>query len=214
MTDRLSLNGKRRLPVILQSETAECGLACLAMVAAVHGNTEGLISMRQRFGIGARGATLGDLIETGNQLGLTARALQCEVDDLSKLSVPAILHWDFTHFVVLKHAGARRITIHDPAVGARTYPLAEAGKHFTGVALGIEPGADFEACEAPESAPLSSFFSGLGSLVPNLAQILFLSALLQLVALGTPFYMQLVVDEVWSSTTSICLRYSRQDFSD
>lgn len=196
MLARLQLGLGRKLPMILQSESAECGLACLAMVAAAHGNSQGLLSLRQRFGPSARGATLNGLIRIAGDLGLSARAVRCEPHELSQLAAPAILHWDFTHFVVLKRTSRRHATIHDPATGVRRFSLEEVGQHFTGIALELSPGERFEQAGRPASLPLRSFFSGLGSMWPSLGQILVLSALLQLVALATPFYMQLVVDEV------------------
>lgn len=187
---------RRPLPVILQSETAECGLACLAMVAAAHGNREGLISMRQRFGVGARGCTLNQLIAIATDLGMTSRALRCEIDDLHQLQLPAILHWDFTHFVVLRSLRRSRAVLHDPAVGVVEVSLEALGNHFTGICLELGPGESFEPRARKTVPPLSTLFSGVQALLPFLGQIMLLSLLLQVVALAMPFYVQLVVDDV------------------
>lgn len=196
LIQQLVLSGRLSVPVILQSESAECGLACLAMVAARHGNREGLASLRARFGIGVRGSTLNQLISIGNQIGMTTRALRCELTDLGELDCPAILHWDFTHFVVLVRMRRGRAVIHDPAVGVLEMPLAEVGNHFTGIALEMAPGPAFTLAK-PERVPtLKSLLTGLTALVPFLLQILVLSVLLQIVALALPFYMQIVVDDV------------------
>ncbi len=196
LNSRLSMSGGRSLPIILQSETAECGLACLAMVAACHGNRSGLLSLRQRFGVGARGCTLNQLIAIGTELGLTSRALRCEIEDLHQLACPAVLHWDFAHFVVLKRVRGRHAVIHDPAVGRVEVPLAELGRHFTGIALELAPGERFEREDGKSVPAITSLFTGIGSLLPFLFQVLLLSALLQIVALALPFYVQLVVDDV------------------
>ncbi|XOV88610.1 MAG: peptidase domain-containing ABC transporter [Pseudomonadota bacterium] len=192
----LNLTGRRRLPVILQAEMSECGLACIAMVAGFHGNSTGLQGLRQQFGPGGRGATLNHLMAICSQLALNSRAVRCEAHELGNLVSPAILHWDFTHYVVLKKASRRSLTVHDPAVGLRTYPVAEAANHFTGVALEVTPAEGFEQVPAAPRQQLWDFFGGASNLVPVFLQIVLISALLQLVALATPFYMQLVVDEV------------------
>lgn len=192
----LNLNGRKRLPMILQAETSECGLACVAMVSSRFGHQEDLSSMRSRVGNTGRGATLNRLISIATDLGLTTRALRCEVNELASLATPAILHWDFNHFVVLAGVNRRGITIHDPAVGVRDYPFPEVGHHFTGIALELAPGESFKPEDLRQIPRLGTWFSGVESIVPALAQILLLSAILQVTALATPFYVQLVVDEV------------------
>lgn len=196
LSQRLNLSGRHRLPVVLQAENAECGLACVTMIANAFGRAESLTSLRQICGIGQRGATLQSIIDTCATLGLNTRAVRCELDALASIQTPAILHWNFDHFVVLKRASRKSITVHDPAVGVRTYGLAEAGNHFTGIALEVNAGRDFIQREPVERVQLSHFFTGVRSLVPAILQILLLSALLQIVTLATPFYIQLVVDEV------------------
>lgn len=192
----LSLNGANRLPLYLQAETAECGLACVGMVSAWHGWREDLTSLRQRFGPGGRGSTLNHLIQLCADLRLTTRAIRCEVAELRSLALPAILHWDFNHFVVLRSTSWRGVVVHDPAVGKRHYSWHEVSRHFTGIALETARGDGFESGDVKRTNRLADYFKGLGSLVPCLGQILLLSALLQVVALASPFYMQLVVDEV------------------
>src|SRR6185437_425736 len=95
---------RRQLPVIFQTEATECGLACLAMIAGYHGLRTDLQSLRQRFSISLRGATLAHLIKFAGQLELSCRPIRLELEDLSYLQTPCILHWDMTHFVVLAHA--------------------------------------------------------------------------------------------------------------
>jgi ATP-binding cassette subfamily B protein RaxB len=124
--DELHLGLRRRLALVLQTEAAECGLACLAMIAGHHGNGCDIAQLRRRFGLSAKGATLKDLIDAADQLGLLARPLRLEAQELPLLQAPCILHWDLNHFVVLKKATAEHVLIHDPAAGARRLPLAEA----------------------------------------------------------------------------------------
>ena len=117
--------GARRLPMILQTEAAECGLACLVMVAAHHGLRSDLPTLRQRFSISLKGATLADLVRMAGQLQLSARAVRAEMVHLPELATPCVLHWDLNHFVVLKEVSRGSVVIHDPARGVRRLSLAE-----------------------------------------------------------------------------------------
>ena len=131
----LKISGTRRVPLILQAEAAECGLACLGMISAYHGYDSDLVSLRRRFSVSLRGATLSTIVDIASRLGLGSRALRCEMEDLQKLRIPAILHWNMNHFVVLTKVSSRAIEIRDPASGHRRISIAEAGKSFTGVAV-------------------------------------------------------------------------------
>jgi ATP-binding cassette subfamily B protein RaxB len=193
--NKIDFFGGSRLPNIIQSEAAECGLACLAMVATYHGYEVDLVSMRRRFSISLKGATLKDVLTMAQRLGMTGRGLRLEPEQLKDIKTPCILHWDMKHFVVLKQVKGRRLVIHDPASGVRTYTLEEAGRHFTGVALELSPTTTFEKKKDTSKLSLPSLWGRLTGLKRALAQVLVLSAVLQVVALASPFYMQIVVDD-------------------
>src|SRR3990167_9131407 len=116
-TNLLSLWPRKSAPLILQSEAAECGLACLAMVASAHGHETDLLTLRRRFELSSRGATLARLMNIAEHLGFANRAVRLEMDELPQLQTPCLLHWNLNHFVVLTKADAQRITILDPALG-------------------------------------------------------------------------------------------------
>jgi len=196
MSPTLALHFRKRLPVLLQTEASECALTCLAMVAAYHGGARDVHVLRAGLGATPRGWTLKQLIDAAATLGLSARALRVELDDLDRLICPAILHWDFDHFVVLKDAGTRSAVIHNPAAGERRFPLDELSKHFTGIALELTPTDAFERGPPSPRLRLATFWRGLDGLARPLIQLLVLSALIQLFALATPSYLQLVVDDV------------------
>lgn len=148
----------RRLPMIVQTEAAECGLACVAMVASMHGYQTDLNSLRQRFSLSLEGCTLLDLMHIAEQLQLSSRPLKIELEELSDLATPCILHWDLNHFVVLKSVNTQHCIIHDPALGVRRISLTEVSKSFTGIALELTPTATFTAEQAKQSLTFSSFF--------------------------------------------------------
>ena len=190
------LAGSRRLPVIVQAEAAECGLICLAMIAAYHGGRGDAHELRQRHGASIRGWSLQRLIGAAEATGFSARPLRVEIAELRHVSCPAVLHWDFDHFVVLKRVGAGFAEVHNPAVGERRYPIDELSRHFTGIALELTPTAAFERSGNAARLRLSTFWNGIRGIGRPIVQLFVLSTLIQLFALATPSYMQLVVDDV------------------
>jgi len=196
VVNKLQFWSRNSLPIILQSEAAECGLASLAMVACYHGYQTDLVSIRQQFSISLEGATLLDIMGFAEQLKLSTRPLRIELEDLDALQTPCILHWDLNHFVVLKKANEKRIVIHDPAKGEKTLTLEEVSKHFTGVALELTPTKDFEKQESKPTLRFSDFWSRISGLKRSLLLIFLLSLLLQVFTLAAPYYIQLVIDDV------------------
>jgi ATP-binding cassette subfamily B protein RaxB len=194
--DLLEFSGAKRVPLILQAEIAECGLASMAMVASYYGHKLDMTTMRKRFSANLKGMNLQQLIDVGDGLGLASRALQCPIEELDKVSPPCILHWDMNHFVVLTKINKKSATINDPAMGKRTLSLTEFADHFTGIALELSPTSTFQKRSEGHSMGLSQLWSKMTGLKPALAKLFVLSILLQLSALATPYYMQWVVDEV------------------
>jgi ATP-binding cassette subfamily B protein RaxB len=184
------------LPILHQTEAAECGLACLAMVASFHGHRIDLNTLRRRHPVSLKGVTLRGLMQTATHLHLVCRPLRFELEDLRQLRLPAILHWDMSHFVVLKSVSRKAITIHDPASGEKSFTLSDASKHISGVALELSPAEGFLRQDERARLPLSVFWSQLRGSGHALVQIFVLSAVLQILMLAAPFYMQLTIDEV------------------
>ena len=192
---RLGLGG-RRLPVILQTEAAECGLACIAMVAAHHGLNSDLPTLRQRFPMSLKGSTMADLVRLAGHLQLNSRALRAEMAHLPDLVLPCILHWDLNHFVVLKEVSRGVAVIHDPARGVRRLSLAEVSKHFTGVVLELTPQAEFRPHTERQTVTLRQLLGRVSGLRRSLLQIFALALALEAFLLLAPFFMQWVVDSV------------------
>ncbi|MCA6117360.1 peptidase domain-containing ABC transporter [Bradyrhizobium sp. WSM 1738] len=196
MQGLLNFSGRGFLPVIRQTEAAECGLACLAMVAFYHGHRTDMNSLRRRYAVSLKGVTLRDLMEIAAHLGLACRPLRIEVDHLGQLRLPAILHWDMDHFVVLKACKKHGIVVHDPAAGEKWFPITEASRHLTGVVLELSPTEEFCRTDQRVRLPFSAFWSGMRGNSHVLTQILVLSVVIEILILAAPFYMQLTVDEV------------------
>lgn len=187
---------KRRVPIILQNEAAECGLACVAMIAKYFGDKRDLAAFRQSHSVSLRGTTLKDVMNIALSFGLHSRAVKIEMDDLSLLSRPAILHWDMNHFVVLANVTKTHIAIVDPALGKRTFSLHEASKHISGIALEVSCGASFTPNEGHSRLSLRRFFQRSIGFKRSLLTLFTVSLVLQVFALASPYYLQTVVDDV------------------
>jgi ATP-binding cassette, subfamily B, bacterial CvaB/MchF/RaxB len=190
----LRFGGGRRLPVYLQTEAAECGLASLGMVACFHGHRIDLAGLRRRFTVSLKGATLAYLIQAAGRLHLAPRPLRLELEELPRLRAPCILHWDLNHFVVLASADARGAVIHDPAFGVRRLTLAEVSRHLTGIALELTPTAEFKPADERRRVSLRSLMGPVDGLKRSLLQVFALALALQVVAVVSPFYVQWAVD--------------------
>ncbi len=192
----LNFGGRNRVPVILQNEVAECGLACVAMIAGFHSFDTDLAALRKRFSISVQGVQLKQLMDVAARMHLAPRALKAEMKEVSKLQCPCVLHWGMNHFVVLKVVKRSRYQIIDPAVGERSLDREEFSNHYTGVALELTPTSDFQEGEDKSTPKLSQFWTRVVGLKRNLVQILALSLLLQIFAVISPLYMQTVIDDV------------------
>ncbi len=190
----LDLRWQRRVPVIHQTETAECGLACLAMICGHFGKNIDLIYLRRKFNLSARGATLAGINGIAEQLGMATRALSLELDELRVLKTPCILHWDFSHFVVLVSVKRNRYVLHDPARGIRYISREEMSRYFTGVALEVWPGSEFQSETLQTRISLRSLINSIYGIKRTLAKIFCLSVVIEAINLLMPVGTQLVMD--------------------
>ncbi|HEX4152042.1 MAG TPA: peptidase domain-containing ABC transporter [Steroidobacteraceae bacterium] len=186
----------RRTPLILQTETAECGLACLAMIAGRYGHRVDLPALRQRRNISIRGTTLHDLVRIASGMGLATRALRAELPHLGGVRLPCILHWNHNHFVVLIRVRARRMVIHDPAVGRRYVSVQEVDKRFTGIVLEAWPTESFERKTERARVPIWDLLRRTDGFAAAATQVLAMSLVLEAIGLAIPIAFQLVLDDV------------------
>ncbi|KIP99527.1 hypothetical protein RU07_18720 [Agrobacterium tumefaciens] len=189
-------HGKTRVPVVRQASMAECGLACLAMIAGYWGWRIDLGTLRSIAPPSMRGATLGTLLKLASEHGLDGRAVRLnEVEEVRNLSTPALLHFDRDHFVVLVRAKRSGVIVHDPASGKQKITWKELRQRFEGVAAEFVPTGKFVNRDVRNTLHLSSIWSHLSGVGPTVAQIVILSLMLQAAAVVAPLYVQLVVDE-------------------
>jgi ATP-binding cassette, subfamily B, bacterial CvaB/MchF/RaxB len=192
----LRLFPRKAMPLYLQMESAECGLACLAMVAGHYGSKQGLEDLRAKFDVSVRGTSLQNLADMADQIGLNARCVELTADEISQLRLPAVLHWEGNHWVVVKKTSAKGLQLNDPALGERWVGWQEVRAKFSGFAADFVPRARLERTP-PEPrlqfATLLRSFPGLGGAV---MQLMAVSIVLEIIALLTPYYTQIVMDHV------------------
>jgi ATP-binding cassette subfamily B protein RaxB len=181
---------------IAQDEQNECALACIAMIANAHGARYTLSGLRQKFTHFGRGATLRDLLSCSNHLELAARPLKAEIEDLNKLELPCILHFDFNHFVVLVQIKrGQKYQIVDPASGARTIEADDLSRRYTGIAVELRPTPSFGKAFASGENRRSELFS-LSDHRKSIALYVAINTANLSIALLAPLSIQILVDKV------------------
>lgn len=192
---QLGFWNRSRVRLVRQTEISECGLACLAMVSNYHGLDLDLGSLRRRFQPSMRGAALKSLIAIADRMGFAPRAVKLPLQDVPNLNMPAVLHWDMNHYVVLEQVKRGRALIHNPEGTSKWYSLEELGRFFTGVALELRPADNFQRADLRERLKLSQLWRRVSGLKRALAQTLVLSVVLQAFVLASPYYMQIAIDQ-------------------
>lgn len=196
---------KSRLPVLLQTEANECGLASLAMIAASHGLCESIADLRQKLPVSRKGVTVRGLVMMAESLGLISHPLKLELEDFRHLRLPCVLHWDMDHFVVLRSVGRNSVVIHDPAVGARKISLREFSRRFTGVAVEFELSASPRPAADEQTTPRRRPIELTRKHRRSFAQIVALTALLEILAILMPLMLQWTVDAALPSRTVLAI---------
>lgn len=189
---------KLKIPVIIQTERAECGLACIAMICHAHGLKASLDQLRIRFPLSRLGTKLSTIVNISTKLGLHARPVRAEVSELVQLRLPCILHWKMNHFVVLASIKSKQFEIYDPASGRKLIGNKEFSDCFTGVLLELWPAENFQSGTSQQQ-PAIPWWKMAGK-VPgfwrSISQALILALILEVISLALPLFTQLVVEGV------------------
>jgi ABC-type bacteriocin/lantibiotic exporter with double-glycine peptidase domain len=190
---------KQRVPVVLQLNAVECGAACLAMILGYHGRRVRLTDCRDICGAGRDGTTAQTLAKAARSFGLRVRAFSVEPKDFEHLSLPAIAHWQFNHFVVVERWSPKQVDIVDPGAGRRRLSPAEFEAGLTGVVLTFEPGIHFKRVRERANPPWRTYAAtmlrapGAASL---LTQVFGASLCLLILGLALPLFTKVIVDRV------------------
>jgi ATP-binding cassette, subfamily B, bacterial len=184
-----------KLQLIEQLTPMDCGAACLAMVLEFHGKKLPMEEVRASIG-GTRGVTARKILEAARRFGLRGRAVKLELDKFAYLPSGTILHWEMNHFVVLDAVERDTARIFDPAVGIRRIAMGDVARMFTGVALLLEPSAQFEARDLRPKTRVGRYRRWILGVPGYWPRILSASLLLQVIALALPGATGVVVDKI------------------
>ncbi len=184
----------RRVPVILQGETSECALASLAMIAAAWGLKGDLAAFRARVAVTPRGVNLRTLMNLAASIGLAPRPVRIGLQRTEDLKLPAILHWNLDHFVVLERVKGNVATIVDPARGRLNVTLDSMSPHFTGIAIEFTPTGAFQPGVMRLSRSFRKAWLDDRRLRSSALSMLWLTVLLQLTIVAMPFAYRNVID--------------------
>lgn len=188
---------KRRLPVIIQAELTECGLACALMIGQYYGHRIDLGWMRTRYASSLSGMSLHRTASLVDDLGIKTRIIRCPPNVLQRFGRPLILYWGNNHFVVFDGVRHGRYIVHDPAKGRCEIDATEFSRQFSGYAIDAEPGEKFEIIShrrpprfGNEVRRIMRSLVGAGSL------LLLVAICLELTGLVGPLLLQWVIERV------------------
>ncbi|HTK10142.1 MAG TPA: peptidase domain-containing ABC transporter [Ktedonobacteraceae bacterium] len=196
---------RRRVTPLMQMSEVECGAACLAMMLQYYGRKTSVAEISDRYGVGRDGLSALSITTAARQSGLRVRAISLRENDFRFVQLPAIVHWEFNHFLIVERWTPKSVEVVDPAVGRHTISGEEFNRGFTGIVLMMEPGAQFERKSTRNRVNLWSYARAYIQRAPQiLFQVLIVTLLLQLLGLGLPLLTAIVVDQIIpSGTTSL-----------
>lgn len=178
LSDYIQLRS-RRLPLYLQSELAECGITCVAMLACFHGFKINMPAMRQKYPVGNNGLTVKQIVQIAADLGMSARVLKLELSQLIQLKSPVILHWNLNHFITLAKVSNKGVVIHDPAKGRLSLDWQQVAESFTGIAIELFPAVNCQRKVQLQPVPQRRLSDNAVSFWPSLSKILLIALVLK-----------------------------------
>lgn len=191
----------RHVPEMRQVSAVECGAACLAMILNYYGCEASILEVQERCGVGRDGLTALAIVKSAQRYGLRVRTVSLKRNDFRYVALPAIIHWEFDHFLIVERWSPRQVDVVDPAVGRRRLTPEEFDGGFTGVVIMLEPGQQFEQRAPQKSLSISAYLRSLVQVRGLLFQIIGISLLLQILGLGGPL--------LWRPVGRICKLYAR-----
>lgn len=196
----LQSSRRRRVPLVLQLTAVECGAACLAMILAYYGRKTRIAEIRDGYGIGRDGLSALDIVKAARNYGMRVRAvsLRGQIEEFRFVSLPAIVHWEFNHFMVVERWSANHVDVLDPALGRKRLSREEFELGFTGVVIMMEPGEQFNRYTTSDRRlTLRSYAAQYIKRAPmTLGQLVLASLCLQIFGLGVPILTKVIIDQV------------------
>ncbi len=184
-----------RFPFLKQHDQSDCGAACLGMICKYYKMPIGLNRLRDMSNVSRYGTSMGALAEAAETIGFVTRGVRTGYEALMRTELPAILHWEGNHFVVLYQINKKEVKIADPGVGIRKLSRAEFEKGWTNRVLLLEY-TDQVAENEPSQSSFKRFFPLVRPYTGILIEVLLASLVLSLFGLASPIFMQTIVDQV------------------
>lgn len=188
---------KRRVPPLLQMTAVECGLTCLAMLLSYYGRKTSVAELRARFGGGRDGLSALGIVKAARTFGMRVRAISLQHCDFRHVMLPAIVHWEFDHYIVVERWSPKYVWVVDPAGGRKRLTSEEFDKGFTGIVITMEPGVNFDRQSNPSPITLRMLVMNATRQAPGaIIQVLMASLLLQVFGLAFPMMNELIIDQI------------------
>ncbi len=186
-----------RVPVLQQISIVECGAVCLAMLLSYYGRKTTVSEVREQCGVGRDGLSALSLVKSARKYGMRVRAVSLEENDFCFVTLPAIVHWEFNHFLVVERWSPKFVEVVDPASGRRRMSAKEFDEGFTGVVIMMEPGVQFSRASKSSQLTLGTYAKSYIQQAPMaLVQVLGASLLLQLLGLIFPLLSEIIIDNL------------------
>lgn len=189
------LNRRVKTPTLLQIEAVECGAAALGIMLSYYGRIVPLTELRAECGVSRDGSKASNILKAARNYGLEAKGFKKELTQLQDINPPYIVFWNFNHFLVVEGFYQNKVYLNDPASGPRSVSLAEFDESYTGVAMIMQPGAEFRRGGRKLNLALG-LWSRLKSDRAALAYCLLAGFFLTFAELVVPVFSQIFVDEI------------------
>lgn len=188
---------RKRVPLLMQLNEVECGLACLAMILCYYGRKTSISELRLRFGVGRDGFSARGIVSAARYYGLRVRAISLQQNDFRFVRLPAIVHWEFNHFVVVERWSRSYVDVADPARGRCRPSHDEFDAGFTGIVLTFEPGVTFNRHAVSSRRTFRTYILQYIQQAPAIfLQLLGASLLILAIGLILPLLTKVVVDQI------------------
>ncbi len=189
---------RKRVPVLHQMSMVECGATCLAMILTYYGRKTSVSEVRERCGVGRDGLSAFGIVKAARSYGLRTRAISLQKEkEFRFVPLPAIVHWNFNHFLVVERWSPKYVYVVDPALGRQRIPLKEFNQSFTGVVILLEPGVAFDRKSVVTKVNLRTYGANYVKQAPMaFLQIIGASLFLQVFGLATPLLTKVIVDQI------------------
>jgi ATP-binding cassette, subfamily B, bacterial HlyB/CyaB len=185
----------RRYPFFAQQSASDCGAACLVMVSRYWGKRFSVNRLRDTANVDRNGASLRGLSTAAESIGFATRPVKASLDQLAKQKLPAIVHWEGKHYIVVYQVTRKNVIVADPAIGQRILTHAQFGRGWTGYALLLQPTA-FLKDTKETTTPFWQFFELMKPHAVVMLEVFIASIFIQIFGLITPLFTQLILDRV------------------